>query len=173
RDLLPADRAGRRTPRRGPRAVDGGHGRLGLQLPARLHPSMVRAGRRECAALAGRTRPARARRRASRFPLRLTLRCALLADSITSTYRPTVARSPHDSFDLDHLRRRVARGLMRLLFGKAAEPSGEPLPRRGIHRILVCHISHTLGNALLLTPLIRELEATYPGAQIDIVTRSQ
>ena len=84
-----------------------------------------------------------------------------------------MARPPHESFDLDHLRRRVSRSLMRLLFGAPAQPSGKPLPRHGIHRILVCHISHTLGNALLLTPLIQELEATYPGAQIDIVTRSQ
>jgi ADP-heptose:LPS heptosyltransferase len=84
-----------------------------------------------------------------------------------------VARPPHESFDLDHLRRRVSRSLMRLLFGAPAQPSGEPLPRRGIHRILVCHVSHTLGNALLLTPLIQELEATWPGAQVDIVTRSQ
>lgn len=51
-------------------------------------------------------------------------------------------------------------------------PGNEPLPRTGIHRILICHISHTLGNALLLTPLIQELEATYPGAEIDIATRS-
>lgn len=84
-----------------------------------------------------------------------------------------MARSPHDSFDLDHLRRRVARALMRLLLGKPAEASGKPLPRHGIQRILVCHVSHTLGNALLLTPLLQELEATYPGAQVDIVTRSQ
>lgn len=84
-----------------------------------------------------------------------------------------MARSTHDSFDLDHLRRRAARGLMRLMFGAPAQPSSEPLPRRGIYRILVCHVSHTLGNALLLTPLIQELEATYPGAEIDIVTRSQ
>ena len=84
-----------------------------------------------------------------------------------------MARSTHDSLDLDHLRRRMACGLMRLLYGKGAEPSGEPLPRRGIYRILICHVSHTLGNALLLTPLIQELETTYPAAQIDIVTRSQ
>ncbi|BFI95504.1 MAG: hypothetical protein RSP_10140 [Rhodanobacter sp.] len=84
-----------------------------------------------------------------------------------------MARSTHDSFDLDHLRRRAARGLMRLLYGKPTEPSGQPLPQRGIHRILICQISHTLGNALLLTPLIRELEASWPGAEVDIVTRSQ
>lgn len=83
-----------------------------------------------------------------------------------------MARSS-EPFDLDHLRRRVARGLMRLMLGKPAEPSTQPLSRHGIFRILVCHVSHTLGNALLLTPLIQELEATYPGAQIDILTRSQ
>ncbi|TAL83448.1 MAG: lipopolysaccharide heptosyltransferase family protein [Rhodanobacter sp.] len=71
------------------------------------------------------------------------------------------------------LRRRVARRLMRLLFGSPATPSSEPLPAVGVHRILICHISHALGNALLLTPLIQELEATWPGAEIDIITRSQ
>lgn len=62
---------------------------------------------------------------------------------------------------------------MRLFFGKPVTQSSAPLPTAGIFRILVCHYSHTLGNALLLTPLIQELEATYPGATIDIVTRSQ
>ena len=62
---------------------------------------------------------------------------------------------------------------MRLLFGSPPPLSSEPLPATGIHRILICHVSHTLGNALLLTPLIQELEAVYPGAQVDIVTRSQ
>ncbi|WP_266169137.1 glycosyltransferase family 9 protein [Dyella subtropica] len=76
------------------------------------------------------------------------------------------------SLDINSLRRRVARRLMRLLFGKPAQQSSEPLPQVGIHRILICHVSHTLGNALLLTPLIQDLEATYPGAEIDIVTRS-
>jgi ADP-heptose:LPS heptosyltransferase len=30
-----------------------------------------------------------------------------------------------------------------------------------------------LGNTLLLTPLVREIQTTYPGAEIDIVTRSE
>lgn len=47
-----------------------------------------------------------------------------------------------------------------------------PLPRFGIHRILVCRVSHTLGNTLLITPLLRELTRVYPGAEIDILTRS-
>lgn len=47
------------------------------------------------------------------------------------------------------------------------------LPAGGIFRILICRVTHSLGNTLLLTPLIRELEATYPGAEIDIVTRAE
>lgn len=81
--------------------------------------------------------------------------------------------NPFRSIRINDHRRRAAGGLMRLIFGKPAQPSGAPLPATGIYRILVCHVSHTLGNALLLTPLIQELEATYPGAQVDIVTRSQ
>ncbi|SFR94465.1 ADP-heptose:LPS heptosyltransferase [Dyella sp. OK004] len=83
-----------------------------------------------------------------------------------------MSHPPRRSLDIHSLRRRVARRLMRLLFGKPVQQSNEPLPLTGIHRILICHISHTLGNALLLTPLIQELEATYPGAEIDIATRS-
>ena len=51
--------------------------------------------------------------------------------------------------------------------------NAEPLPRRGIHRVLVCRVSHTLGNTLLITPLIQEIEQVFPGCEIDIVTRSQ
>ncbi len=77
-------------------------------------------------------------------------------------------------FGMTHsLRRRIARRLMRLLFGTPAIPSDQPLPSTGVHRILICHVSHALGNALLLTPLLQELETTWPGAQIDIITRSQ
>jgi heptosyltransferase III len=51
-------------------------------------------------------------------------------------------------------------------------PLNSQLPDRGIHRILVCRTTHSLGNTLLLTPLIRELQIVYPGSEIDIVTRS-
>ena len=37
-------------------------------------------------------------------------------------------------------------------------------------RILVCRPNGRLGNTLLVTPLIQELEALFPGAEIDIVT---
>lgn len=45
----------------------------------------------------------------------------------------------------------------------------EGIPQQGIHRILVCRPNHRLGNMLLMTPLIAELERLYKGAEIDIV----
>jgi heptosyltransferase-3 len=77
------------------------------------------------------------------------------------------------SIRINDLRRRMARSLMRLLFGPAAPPSGEALPREGVYRILICHLGLTLGNTLLLTPLLQELDATWPGAEIDLATRSK
>lgn len=46
----------------------------------------------------------------------------------------------------------------------------DPLPSQGIYRILVCRPNHRLGNTLLITPLIAELEKHYKGAEIDIVS---
>ncbi|MFC4526992.1 glycosyltransferase family 9 protein [Dyella halodurans] len=45
----------------------------------------------------------------------------------------------------------------------------EPIPRKGIYRILVCRPNHRLGNMVLLTPLITELERLYKGVEIDIL----
>jgi heptosyltransferase-3 len=44
------------------------------------------------------------------------------------------------------------------------------LPARGIYRILVIRPNHRLGNTVLVTPLLKELETLYPGAAIDIVS---
>ncbi len=83
------------------------------------------------------------------------------------------SHSNHPRERRKELRRGIARKLMRILFGNRPVPAPcGKLPTRGIQRILVCHISHTLGNTLLLTPLIGELQSLYPGAEIDIVTRS-
>lgn len=71
-------------------------------------------------------------------------------------------------------RRRLSRAAIELVFGKAREgaDSDARLPRTGIHRVLVCRITHSLGNTLLLTPLLHEIQARYPGAEIDVLTRS-
>ncbi len=75
--------------------------------------------------------------------------------------------------DTHALRRSLARAMIHGLSkpGTVQADAG-PLPTTGIFRILVCRVSHTLGNTLLLTPLLQELERVYPGAEIDIVTRS-
>jgi heptosyltransferase-3 len=47
--------------------------------------------------------------------------------------------------------------------------AGCKIPKNGIYRILVCRPNHRLGNMILITPLIAELERLYKGAEIDIV----
>lgn len=44
------------------------------------------------------------------------------------------------------------------------------LPAKGIHRVLIIRPNHRLGNTLLLTPLLTEIERIYPGAEIDIIS---
>ncbi|MGA0587859.1 glycosyltransferase family 9 protein [Dyella sp. KRB-257] len=39
-----------------------------------------------------------------------------------------------------------------------------------MHRILVLRPNHRLGNTLLITPLLCELERHFPGAEVDVVT---
>jgi heptosyltransferase III len=51
----------------------------------------------------------------------------------------------------------------------APNDSAPQIRRDGIYRILVCRPNHRLGNAILLTPLIAELERLYQGAEIDLV----
>src|SRR5690606_37540564 len=63
-------------------------------------------------------------------------------------------------------RHRMAHWAVRRVYGHRNDISDQPVPDRGIHRILVVKISHTLGNTLLLTPLLQELEARFPGAEI-------
>lgn len=82
-----------------------------------------------------------------------------------------------DTTDPTMTLQRLERGVSTLM--DVASPTGRPpaalaeqLPLSGIFRILVCRSTHSLGNTLLLTPLLAELEATYPGAEIDIVTRA-
>lgn len=69
------------------------------------------------------------------------------------------------------IRRRLTRVLVNHLT-TPVEPRDDPLPLAGITRILICRTSHSLGNSLLLTPLLAELERVYPGEEVDIVTQS-
>lgn len=44
------------------------------------------------------------------------------------------------------------------------------LPVHGIHRVLILRPNHRLGNAVLISPLLDEIETRYPGAEIDMVS---
>jgi ADP-heptose:LPS heptosyltransferase len=70
------------------------------------------------------------------------------------------------------LRRRVARWFSRRLAPQSAVAGNLPqhVPARGIHRILICRATRTLGETLLLSPLLQEIEARFPGAEVDIVS---
>ncbi len=61
--------------------------------------------------------------------------------------------------------------MMRLVFRQTSGLAqiAARLPRTGVHRILVCRTVHSLGDSLTLTPLLDELRAVYPGAEIDII----
>ncbi|HVI53785.1 MAG TPA: glycosyltransferase family 9 protein [Luteibacter sp.] len=68
-------------------------------------------------------------------------------------------------------RRRAGAWLARHLISppKNLVGAGE-LPASGIQRILVCRPNHRLGNTLLLTPLLVEIERRFPGAEVDLLS---
>lgn len=70
------------------------------------------------------------------------------------------------------LRRRIARWFSRHLSPRSTAAADLPqhVPARGIHRILICRAAKTLGETLLLSPLLQEIEARFPGAEVDIVS---
>jgi len=44
------------------------------------------------------------------------------------------------------------------------------LPSAGIQRILVCRPNHRLGNTVMLTALLVEIERRFPGAEVDLLS---
>ena len=73
-------------------------------------------------------------------------------------------------WSLQVMRRRILRRVSSILFGHCS--TGGSLPTQGVHRILVLRPNQRLGNMLLLTPLMAELEAIYPGAEVDLLSAS-
>ncbi|MEO5830044.1 MAG: hypothetical protein ABIQ36_05695, partial [Rhodanobacter sp.] len=78
---------------------------------------------------------------------------------------PTVTSVLKRSLPWDAWRRTVVAGVLGRMFrqvgGQMCEPGG--LPTTGIHRVLVCRPNHRLGNSVLISALIAEIEALYPG----------
>lgn len=87
-----------------------------------------------------------------------------------SPQRPNVV-AERARFDWHAWRRRLVAAAFQRRFRRAGSGLCGPgeLPVHGIHRVLLCRPNHRLGNAVLLSPLIREIETLYPGAEIDIL----
>lgn len=66
-----------------------------------------------------------------------------------------------------HVTHAVTRGLLRRPPTGSSAPSG--VRSTDVRRVLVCRPNHRLGNLVLLTPLIRELQHRLPAAEVDIV----
>lgn len=70
------------------------------------------------------------------------------------------------SVDWQAARRAVARNLLR---GRVpAIPSG-PIEPEAVTRVLLARPNHRLGNVLLITPLLQELERLLPQARVDVL----
>ena len=51
-----------------------------------------------------------------------------------------------------------------------ASAAGSPAQRYAGATILICRPNTRLGNTLLMTPLVEEIEATLPSARVEILT---
>ncbi|MGH7225923.1 MAG: glycosyltransferase family 9 protein, partial [Gemmataceae bacterium] len=77
-------------------------------------------------------------------------------------------------FDLNRyseVRRRIIRNALMPLFraSDARLRQTRHLSGSEIRRILVCRPNHRLGNLLLLTPVVAEMQRLFPNAEVDIV----
>ena len=70
------------------------------------------------------------------------------------------------SVDWQAARRALAR---RLLRPSAVPAAADAIVARGITSVLVARPNHRLGNVLLLTPLLQELERLLPQARVDVL----
>src|SRR5690348_17319464 len=68
--------------------------------------------------------------------------------------------------NINALRRRLTRGLTKGIHSRSNPII--PLENIDIKRILVCRPNKRLGNLLMITPLLQEIEATFPGCKVDI-----
>lgn len=73
--------------------------------------------------------------------------------------------------NFEEMRRRLIRAALRSFFRTTETrlQNAKELPKAEIRRILICRPNHRLGNLLLLTPLIVEMQRVFPVADVDIV----
>lgn len=82
---------------------------------------------------------------------------------------PVMPRTPLHGRGHAFRRKAVAWLLRHLLPARDNLVGPGQLPRIGIQRILVCRPNHRLGNTVLLTSLMSEIERHFPGAEVDVL----
>lgn len=70
---------------------------------------------------------------------------------------------------------RLRKRIMKLLTGGIGDKESynlkRPVCREEIKRVLITRPNHRLGNQLLITPLVQEISATFPGCTIDLFVK--
>lgn len=66
---------------------------------------------------------------------------------------------------INHYRRNLMNALTRNI-GSKSQPAG--MLKNSVKQVLVSRPNHRLGNMLMVTPLVQEIENTFPGAKVDI-----
>lgn len=69
---------------------------------------------------------------------------------------------------INHLRRKFTKGLTKNVGRSKRKKPSAPIKKEDVKRILVSRPNHRLGNLLLITPLLQELEAVFPHAKVDV-----
>jgi len=68
----------------------------------------------------------------------------------------------------DSFRRKITRNFVRILSPWSKTQPYKPIDPKEIKKVLVCRPNHRLGNQLLITPLIQEINQSFPDAKIDL-----
>lgn len=72
---------------------------------------------------------------------------------------------------INERRRNIMGAITKRVGGSHLEPSPEVGKNIQIKKILIVRPNHRLGNQLLTTPLVQEVENTFPGCKIDIFAK--
>ena len=91
------------------------------------------------------------------------------AVSIDEATRANAARVPLHG-RMHAWRRRAITWILRRALPPARNLVREgELPVAGIQRVLICRPNHRLGNTVMLTALMSEIENRFPGAEVDVL----
>lgn len=72
---------------------------------------------------------------------------------------------------INNFRRDLMRGLTKNIGSSHGDVSADFSPAMQVKKVLICRPNHRLGNLLLITPLLQEVTATFPGCKIDLFVK--